>query len=240
MLNGTVDDDVGFGLSMTDVADILSSPPSMDLLDANIDMLPPDSTPDQQYNTVASTCDNLPRDILLPISDQFVQLPCQGHTQQITNHATDDNDKVCNPATVNSISACTNTVTGTSTILNQVQQLTLVDAQDYNKASTNDNVTIQQLTVQGLQNLHGTSDPREGKLIQMLTPIQVLTGTTNTEQVYVLSMGFDENTSGNEEKEQEHIRQQVAQNIIRLEKEDTNLDVSVDINQLLFYLMVDI
>ena len=65
----------------------------------------------------------------------------------------------------------------------------LVDAQNYSKASTSDQFTVQCLK------LPGTSETQTGeKLIQMY-PVEVLAGTTSTPQMYVLSMTFDDDSS---------------------------------------------
>ena len=149
------------------------------------------------------------------ITDQFMQFTSQSSSLQVTEGEIHDKvQEVCTSTdTVNSISPSTNTITSTSTILNQVAHMALVDAQSY-KASD----TPQELNVNGLQ-LPATMG-NDGNLVEMY-PVKVLTGTTNSQQVYVLSMTFDD---GSEHQEvQEDVCEHVMQMIDMLQKEEKDV-----------------
>ena len=70
-----------------------------------------------------------------------MQLQSQNDSLHIIDGA--DNE-VCTPVTVNSVSPITNT-TITSTVLNQVAQMTLVDADNYRVGTQNNTYTVQSL-----------------------------------------------------------------------------------------------
>ena len=61
-----------------------------------------------------------------------------------------------------------------------------------------------------------------------MIPVKVLTGTTNAEQMYVLSMTFDDGSSASTENKQmqEEIGHQVSKSIELLEKNE-NLEVEI-------------
>ena len=190
------------------------------------------SNPEVALNPiVTSTCDykgnDLQGEVIGEISDQFVQLQIEGVPLQFLPHA-ENKDKVQEvsmPATLNSVTAITNTVTNTSTIRDQVAQMSLVDVQNCNQASTSvkNNFTVQTL------NLPGAADGDGNKLLQ-LYPVHVLTGTgtTTTPEMYVLLMEIDDGTDSSSLLAQEEVHEQVAKTITLLEKNDNieNLDIS--------------
>ena len=195
------DEDVSMVLSSTDIAEILNTAQPEDILENNMHtqnlMTDNFENPAQDLNLVDSTCGlkQIPLDgeVLVPVTDEFVHLTPQ--PDPLTNTVIPDNEEVCKQITVNSVSDCTNIVTSMANVLNQISHMTLIDTENY-KAST-----AQGLALHNLQQLSGTSASDGEKLIQMYTPVEVLTGTTNAPQMYILSMTFEDSSTSNQEEE---------------------------------------
>ena len=203
-----------FCLSSSDVDYLNSQQP------VPVDLLA--DTAQENVNIFASTCESKGGNsegnniTVQNGSDQFVHFTSQGNLVEMTKPDINKKLEVCDP-TVNAISSNT-TNTSTSSILNQVAQMTLVDGLQYQKAST-----FQEINVQTLPNLYGTSVPTSSSNPPLVSiPVEVLTGTNKSSQMYVLSMTFDDKPANIQTTE---VQEQVAQSILLLQDKEENLDM---------------
>ena len=145
-----------------------------------------------------------------------MQFTSQGNLVEMTKPDINEKLEVCDP-TVNANSSNT-TNTSMSSILNQVAQMTLVDGLQYQKEST-----FQEINVQTLPNLYGTSVPTSSSNPPLVSnPVEVLTGTNKSSQMYVLSMTSDDEPANIQTTE---VQEQVAQSILLLQDKEENLDM---------------
>ena len=197
---------MSIGLSSSDV-DYLKDAQTVDVVDLNAN---------DERDLIFSTCDTSKGNTLdgmlaLQNSDQFVQFTSQG-----TNLV----DSVCNPVTVTNYCNTTNTVTSTTNILNQVAELKIVDGQQYHQEINSqvchgDDVLNDQVLAIPTEAITALATDKKGQL--KMFSVDVMTNTTNTSQMYVLSMTFDEDSvNANERKA---VQEQVQQSILILDKE---------------------
>ena len=212
-------------MSSSDV-DYLNNTESLQILqDATssgaVDLQNPSNNIDENllFDPTCETKGN-PLEGALPIenSDQFVQFISLGNTAEISKPLFHEKQSVCNPVMVNSnLSHTTNTVSSTTSILNQVADMKIVDGNAKTEVGTKlpMQTVVHHHDLPQLMTVQGTSG--DNNLLQML-PVKVLTGTTSSSQVYVLSMTISDDEK-NDEENQTKLQEQVANSILVLDKD---------------------
>ena len=135
-------------------------------------------------------------------SDHFVQLGNQGNLLE----------GVCKPVLVSTLSNTTNTVTSASNILTQVTDLKIVDAENCQNIPTNC------LQIPATSVTSNTDIATNSHAANVIIPVQTITNTSNTEQMYVMAMTFDDETMGTDNT----IKEDVGRSLLFLET-DLNL-----------------
>ena len=212
-------------MSSSDV-DYLNNTESLQILqDATssgaVDLQNPSNNIDENllFDPTCETKGN-PLEGALPIenSDEFVQFISLGNTAEISKPLFHEKQSVCNPVMVNSnLSHTTNTVSSTTSILNQVADMKIVDGNAKTEVGTKlpMQTVVHHHDLPQLMTVQGASG--DNNLLQML-PVKVLTGTTSSSQVYVLSMTISDDEK-NDEENQTKLQEQVANSILVLDKD---------------------